>query len=44
MSKDTRLAIAQNLVRIYRQVLDEPVPSHLLDLVRRLEAQQNSSR
>ena len=38
MSKDTRLAIAQNLVRIYRQVLDEPAPPHLIDLVKRLAA------
>ncbi len=41
MSRDTRLAIAQNLVRIYRQVLEEPVPPHLLDLVRRLEAEDS---
>jgi hypothetical protein len=37
---DTRIAIAQNLVRIYREVLEEPVPSHLLDLLARLEAQE----
>jgi hypothetical protein len=37
---DTRTAIAQNLVRIYREVLEEPVPSHLLDLLARLEAQE----
>ena len=38
MRKDTRLAIAQNLVRIYREVLEQPVPCHLLELVARLEA------
>jgi len=38
---DTRIAIAQNLVRIYREVLEEPVPSHLLDLLARLEVQEN---
>ncbi len=37
MREDTRLAIAQNLIRIYREVLEEPVPYQLLDLVRRLE-------
>ncbi len=44
MSKDTRLAVAQNLVRIYRQVLEQPVPQHLIDLIARLEAQENSRR
>jgi hypothetical protein len=40
MRMDTRTAFAQNLVRIYREVLEEPVPSHLLDLLARLEAQE----
>jgi hypothetical protein len=44
MSKHTRLAIAQNLVRIYREVLEQPVPPHLLDLISRLEAQENDGR
>ena len=44
MSKDSRIAIAQNLIRIYRQVLEEPVPAELLDLVRRLEAQEKRQR
>jgi hypothetical protein len=44
MSKDSRIAIAQNLIRIYRQVLEEPVPAELLDLVRRLEAEEKRRR
>jgi len=44
MSKDSRMAIAQNLIRIYRQVLEEPVPAELLDLVRRLEAEEKRQR
>jgi hypothetical protein len=44
MRKDTRLAIAQNLVRIYREVLEQPVPDHLLELVARLEAGQDRQR
>jgi hypothetical protein len=44
MSKDSRIAIAQNLIRIYRQVLEEPVPAELLDLVRRLEAEEKRQR
>ncbi len=44
MRKDTRIAIAQNLVRIYREVLEEPVPPHLLDLLARLEAQERGHR
>ncbi len=39
-----RLAIAQNLVRIYREVLEQPVPDHLLELVARLEAGQDRQR
>jgi hypothetical protein len=44
MSKDSRIAIARNLIRIYRQVLEEPVPAELLDLVRRLEAEEKRQR
>jgi hypothetical protein len=44
MSKDSRIAIAQNLIRIYRQVLEEPVPAELLDLMRRLEAEEKRRR
>jgi hypothetical protein len=40
MTKSTKLVIAENLVRVYRQVLEEPVPPQLLDLVRRLTAQE----
>jgi hypothetical protein len=40
MNRDTRIAIAQNLVRIYRGVLEEPVRSHLLDLLARIEAHE----
>jgi len=44
MTKSTKLVIAENLVRVYRQVLDEPVPPQLLDLVRRLTAEEGQSR
>ena len=44
MTSDARIAIAQNLVRIYREVLEEPVPSHLLDLLARLEAHEGKRR
>jgi hypothetical protein len=44
MSKDSGMAIAENLIRIYRQVLEEPVPAELLDLVRRLEAEEKRQR
>ena len=39
MSKDTRLEVARNLVRIYADVLREPLPAALLELLKRLEAQ-----
>ena len=38
MSKDARLAIARNLVRIYADVLKEPLPPVLTELLNRLEA------
>ncbi len=44
MAKSTKLVIAENLVRVYRQVLEEPVPPRLLDLVRRLAAQEEQSQ
>ena len=40
MHRDARIAIAQNLVRIYRHVLEQPVPPLLLDLLNRLQAQE----
>ncbi len=44
MTKSNRLVIAENRVRVYLQVLEEPVPPQLLDLVRRLSAQEGQSR
>ncbi len=45
MRQDSRVAIAQNLVRIYRHVLEEPVPPPLLNLLNRLQAQEaNASK
>ena len=43
MTKSTKLVIAENLVRVYRQGLEEPVPPQLLDLVKRLAAQEGQS-
>ena len=39
-----RLAIARNLRRLYTDVLDEPIPTDLRDLIARLEAQRDSDR
>lgn len=39
MSTDPRLAIIRNLLRIYKEVLEEPAPLALSDLLRRLERQ-----
>ena len=39
MSQDPRLALVHNLMRIYREVLEEPVPNALLVLLARLEAE-----
>ena len=36
------LLIAQNLIRIYDQVLGEPLPAELLRLVARLETSTNA--
>ena len=44
MSRDTRLEIARNLARIYADVLGEPLPAPLLELLKRLEAQEASRR
>ncbi len=40
MSKDVRLAVARNLARIYADVLREPLPPVLTELLNRLEAQE----
>ncbi len=40
----TRVAVAPNLVRIYREVLELSVPRHLLELVERLTAEQNKGQ
>jgi hypothetical protein len=40
MSKDVRLAVARNLARIYADVLKEPLPPVLAELLNRLEAQE----
>jgi hypothetical protein len=37
MSADPRLAIVRNLLRIYREVLGEPAPADLTELLERLE-------
>ena len=37
MSADPRLAIIRNLLRIYREVLEEPAPADLTELLERLE-------
>jgi hypothetical protein len=39
MSQDPRLALVHNLMRIYREVLEEPVPGALLALLARLETE-----
>jgi hypothetical protein len=37
MSADPRLTIVRNLLRIYEDVLQEPAPADLLELLERLE-------
>jgi hypothetical protein len=37
MNDHSRLALALNLVRIYRDVLEEPVPTPLAELLKRLQ-------
>ena len=37
MSADPRLAIIRNLLRIYREVLEEPAPADLMELLEPLE-------
>ena len=44
MGRDTRLEVARNLARIYADVLREPLPANLLELLKRLEAQEASRR
>jgi hypothetical protein len=44
MSKDVRLAVARNLARIYADVLKEPLPPILAELLNRLEAHEISRR
>ena len=44
MTSDTRIAVSQNLVRIYREVLEEPVPAELAALLARLEAHEEALR
>lgn len=39
MSQDPRLALVHNLMRIYREVLEEPVPAALVALLARLETE-----
>ena len=42
MSADPRLAIIRNLLRIYRDVLEEPAPADLVELLERLEQRAGS--
>ena len=42
MSADPRLAIIRNLLRIYRDVLEEPAPADLVELLERLERRAGS--
>ncbi len=42
MSADPRLKIARNLLRIYRDVLGEPAPADLVELLARLERRKAS--
>ncbi len=42
MSTDPRLAIIRNLLRIYKEVLEESAPFALSDLLRRLELQSST--
>jgi hypothetical protein len=37
LGRDARLLIAQNLVRLYGEVLNEPLPEELLALIKRLQ-------
>jgi hypothetical protein len=40
MSTNPRLELARNLVRLYREVLEQPIPAELAALLERLEAQE----
>jgi hypothetical protein len=44
MNKDVRLAVARNLARIYADVLKEPLPPILAELLNRLEVQEVARR
>ncbi len=44
MNKDVRLAVARNLARIYADVLKEPLPPILAELLNRLEAEEAARR
>ena len=44
MGRDTQLEVTRNLVRIYADVLREPLPGALLELLKRLEAQEAARR
>jgi hypothetical protein len=37
MKDNPRLALARNLVRLYREVLEQPVPAELANLLESLE-------
>ncbi len=39
-----RIAVAQHLVRLYDEVLDEPLPEELAALVKRLEVREAKQR
>ena len=39
MNQDPRLAVVYNLMRIYREVLEEPAPGALVALLARLKAE-----
>jgi hypothetical protein len=43
MNDDARLAVALNLARIYRDVLGEPVPEPLAELLKRLQDRNRRS-
>jgi hypothetical protein len=42
MNNEIRLAIARNLARIYRNVLEEPLPPELANLLQHLEEREDT--
>lgn len=42
MNDNPRLALARNLVRLYREVLEQPVPAELATLLESLERHQGA--